>query len=228
MLAHPWPGNIRELQNMILQAVVMSESDRLEVHDLALPQAVGAAAPHVVAALASRSVAAEPPAAPEGPPDTSPDAEPSSGVGGDGWSRLRAALDAEVRAAAAAQPRASLPLGRWLADDLVLAALDVAGGTRARAANRLGLPLTTFARRLAQAVAERPISTRPPTWTAVSEGLAEVLAAPQPALADAIEALLLDVVVIRVPGHLAYAASLLDLSTPTLKRRLAARADSRP
>jgi hydrogenase-4 transcriptional activator len=229
VLSHPWPGNVRELQNVILQAVVMSEADRLEVNDLALPPVVGESAPHAVAAPASRPVPAQPPPAPDGPPGTSPDPESASRAGGDGWSNLRAALDAEVCAAAAAQPRASLPIGRWLADDLVLAALDVAGGTRARAADRLGLPLTTFARRLAQAVAERPISTRPPTWTAVTEALAEVLAAPgaaRSALADAIEVLLLDVVVTRVPGHLAYAASLLDLSTPTLKRRLAARAES--
>ena len=46
-------------------------------------------------------------------------------------------------------------------------------------------------------------------------------------LADRVDALLLDVVMHRVPSQLSYAASLLDLSTPTLKRRLASRAASR-
>lgn len=34
LLAHPWPGNIRELQNAIEQAVVLSEGGRLDVADL--------------------------------------------------------------------------------------------------------------------------------------------------------------------------------------------------
>ena len=99
---------------------------------------------------------------------------------------------------------------------------------RARAAERLGLPLTTFSRRLTQALAARPITTRPPSWTAVATSLAAVVAAserPDECLADAVDALLLDVVLAHVPSHLAYAASLLDLSTPTLKRRQAARGD---
>ncbi|MCA9045034.1 MAG: sigma-54-dependent Fis family transcriptional regulator, partial [Planctomycetaceae bacterium] len=31
---HAWPGNIRELQNVIERAVVLAESDEIEVHDL--------------------------------------------------------------------------------------------------------------------------------------------------------------------------------------------------
>jgi DNA-binding protein Fis len=83
---------------------------------------------------------------------------------------------------------------------------------------------------LAQATAERAITTRPPSWETVREALAAVAAALDSAdgcLADRVDALLLDVVVDHVPAQLSYAASLLDLSTPTLKRRLAARAQSR-
>ena len=35
--AHPWPGNIRELENCIEGAVVMSAGEALDVHDLPLP-----------------------------------------------------------------------------------------------------------------------------------------------------------------------------------------------
>ena len=131
-----------------------------------------------------------------------------------------------MRAAATARPRPGWPLGRWLAADLVLAAHDAAAGVRVRAAERLGLPLTTYARRLTQALADRPMTTRPPSWAPVAEALAAVVAAParpDGCLADRVDAALLDSVARHVPGHLAYAATLLDLSTPTLKRRLAAR-----
>jgi hypothetical protein len=65
----------------------------------------------------------------------------------------------------------------------------------------------------------------------VTAALAALVQAADPGavpLADRVEALLLDVVVGHVPGHLTYAASLVDVSTPTLKRRLAARDASRP
>ena len=98
----------------------------------------------------------------------------------------------EVRAAAAPPARApAWPLGRWLAADLVLAAHDAAAGVRVRAAERLGLPLTTYARRLTQALADRPMTTRPPSWAPVTEALAAVVAAParpDGCLADRVDA----------------------------------------
>lgn len=35
--AHAWPGHIRELENVIQQALLRCEGDRIEAHDLALP-----------------------------------------------------------------------------------------------------------------------------------------------------------------------------------------------
>lgn len=66
----------------------------------------------------------------------------------DAWDHLRQALDGEVQRAAAANPRLNLPLGRWLAHELVLVAHEQSAGIGARAAARIGLPQTTFARRL--------------------------------------------------------------------------------
>jgi DNA-binding NtrC family response regulator len=42
LLTHPWPGNIRELANVIERAVVLCAGDSIHPEDLALP---GAAAP---------------------------------------------------------------------------------------------------------------------------------------------------------------------------------------
>ncbi len=38
LLAYPWPGNIRELENIIQQAMVMSTGDVIRTRDLRLPE----------------------------------------------------------------------------------------------------------------------------------------------------------------------------------------------
>jgi DNA-binding NtrC family response regulator len=224
VLAHAWPGNVRELQNVILQAVVMSEGDRLAPADLGLPPAPPGDD------LAAAAMLGPPSTSPEHSPPALPESStPAIGVTS-AWDTFRARLDAAVTATVAAQPRASWPLGRWLAADLTLAAHDAAGGVRARAAERLGVPLSTYVRRWSQATADRAITTRPPSWDAVTAALADVVTSVdvhEGRLADRVDALLLDIVVGHVPAQLTYAASLLDLSPPTLKRRLAARAAPR-
>jgi diguanylate cyclase (GGDEF)-like protein len=220
VIAYTWPGNVRELQNVILQAVVLSDGERLTAADLAVPGLDAAPSAGAVA----------PPDSPVAPAVTGPHerggAPDVPSTSATTWSTFRERLDAQVAAAVAARPRSTWPLGRWLAADLVQAALDASDGVRSRAAERVGLPLTTYTRRLAQATADREFTPRPASWTPVAEALAAVVAAAAPAgdgLADRVEALLLDVVIHHVPAHLAQAAVLLDLSTPTLKRRLAAR-----
>ena len=224
VLAHAWPGNVRELQNVILQAVVLSESDRLEVADLALPDITGGP---------DAPPGASVPPASDGTPAALPAPGDASGFDA-AWTALQARLDDEVRAAATARPRPGWPLGRWLAADLVLAAIDVAAGVRVRAAERLGLPLTTYARRLTQALADRPMTTRPPSWAPVVEALAAVVAAPAPpdgSLADRVDAALLDSVARacpRPPGLRGDAARPVHAHAEATPRRPSRRAGDRP
>ncbi len=42
MLAYSWPGNIRELQNVVERGVLLSDGALITVHDLGLPEAAGA------------------------------------------------------------------------------------------------------------------------------------------------------------------------------------------
>ncbi|MCZ6713221.1 MAG: sigma-54 dependent transcriptional regulator [Deltaproteobacteria bacterium] len=41
LMAYSWPGNVRELCNTLERAVLMSESDEIDVHDLGLPSPAG-------------------------------------------------------------------------------------------------------------------------------------------------------------------------------------------
>ncbi len=109
---------------------------------------------------------------------------------------------------------------------MVLVAHEHAAGVGARAAVRIGLPQTTFARRLRHADTDRQLTARPASWTAVRGALAAAIAAPDlvpEGFADRVETLLLDVVLRYAPSPLAYAAALMGLSPPTMKQRLAVR-----
>ncbi|MBL8138476.1 MAG: hypothetical protein JNL48_17775, partial [Acidobacteria bacterium] len=110
-----------------------------------------------------------------------------------------------------------------------LVAHEQAAGIGARAAARIGLPQTTFARRLRHAETDRSLTARPATWNAVKAALAAVVGAPDlpsDALADRAESLLLEIVLAIAPSPVAHAAALMGLSPPTMKQRLAARAAS--
>jgi hypothetical protein len=72
---------------------------------------------------------------------------PIDGLNGSPWAALRAALRQQVTTAVNSGG-VPIPLGRWLAEDLVLAADKANNGTARRASTTLGMAETTFRRRL--------------------------------------------------------------------------------
>ena len=65
LLAHPWPGNIRELENVIERCLLFSDGDYIELGDL--PAEVGGVTPRAAAT-------------PEGPPAEEGALEPTPGL----------------------------------------------------------------------------------------------------------------------------------------------------
>jgi len=134
-------------------------------------------------------------------------------------------LAAEVKAAVASGAKFGPPLAKWLARDLVLEAFQQAGGIASKAATYVGLPETTFSRRLRQAEVEAASTRTPDSWVSVRAALADLLRAPDRTpgnLVGHMDDLLFQLVVTEVPDGVNQAAGLMGVSVPTMKRRLAA------
>ena len=224
MLAYRWPGNVRELQNRLLRAVLLADGEALTPEHMPL-QADG-----VVLALEQSRVGGTPPqtartasvseSAPE--PWRHAEACPAGAA-----MTLREALACAARAAADAPPRQRPPLGRWLADGIVLAALAECDGVARRAAAAVGLPETTYARRLERAQRDAGLSARPEYWAAVHAAVVQAVRQrkAQPvgtSLLDVAEACLIEEIERCLPGDPRAGAMLLGTSTITFRRRLTA------
>jgi DNA-binding protein Fis len=138
--------------------------------------------------------------------------------------RLRAALAREIEAVLTTSSRLPPPMGRWLSEDLVLEASEASGGVAARAAPMLGLPESTYRRRLNQTAAQHDagLSPRYPSWQAVRDILALLVRAGEPdgvPLLELSETILLDEVLSRVKDDNRTGAALLGVAPLTFRQR---------
>jgi hydrogenase-4 transcriptional activator len=210
-LAHHWPGNVRELQNRVMQAVILCEGSEVRPEDL-----LGRSPADGVAAASSST------AAPADRLDRGP------------WDVLRVRLARVVDEAVGRGARHAPPLGRWLDEDLVLAAHGRAGGVLRRAAALVGVPEATFRRRYdqaARAAAAAP-AHRSPGWDEVRACLDEVVQSPAGGHNRIDEAgeLLLQLVESHPAADLRLKCALVAVTPPTYRLRVAAldRAPKRP
>ena len=214
--AYPWPGNVRELQNLIMTSVLFCDAAEVDVADLHGFQAAVRPGGPVPPPSYSAPVR-EAPLAPR-PALSGPSA-------GDPVVTLRQALSREIASAVAAGRASLVPLGKWLAEDLILAADRMAAGVSRRGAELLGLPDSTYRRQLQAAAARRTagLSVRSSTWAEVAGLLEDFIKARREDtdVCQWAEAGLLAEIESAVPGDPRTAAALLGVTEPTLLRRRA-------
>ncbi len=213
-----WPGNVRELQNRIMQAVILCDRDELDADGLSLPLEPAAAE-----ALPPSWPGGEAPAPAPAPAIAGPE------ISGDSWERLRVALGRELDVALAGERDFLHPLGTWIREDLILEADRLAGGVARQAAQSVGIPETTFRRRLAKAVRQRKagLLARSGRWNEVQAVLAEVIRAGADGGADGGKDLvrralrvLLGEILERLPDDVPTGSQLLGVTPPTFRARI--------
>ena len=200
MSSYAWPGNVRELRNKMIRAVILCQGDLIDTPELDL-----------------QTDDLQPPPAIQGQA-----AEQGTDSLTEIESAIREAMEAQL--AQCLENDILLPLGQWLEQDLILAALESSGQVNLQAASSLGIPESTLRRKLARYRSTglrrpadfethwQPLIAMLPAWisAATREGLDPV---------GHLHQLLLGLVDRRANTQ-SQAAALVGVSPPTYRRQI--------
>jgi diguanylate cyclase (GGDEF)-like protein len=228
-LRYPWPGNVRELQNLVIRAAILTDSseigpadffletsDQVEQlvspsnddsigHSISLPVDVSKSAfdyTHV------RDV------------DLDPDNLASH------WQKLRELVSHQIQLVTSQYPMPPIPFGDWLNDDLVLIAYKKADNVSRQAALLIGIPESTFRRKLkkARGLSVNNLAPRTSEWDEVRRQLSYLVERKNSRKQDLnkkIQQLLFSEIMELIPQNIGVSARLMGVSEPTFRKRLA-------
>jgi DNA-binding NtrC family response regulator len=218
LLGHSWPGNVRELHNRILQSVILSDST--EIHPINL----GLSVPGDSTSVRAISTLHAPMQQDSSTKQLESEGAPLS-TDTDLWFTLRRFLGEQIDLASQGPASLKFPLGSWLRDDL-LVETDIAVSRVARkAAAIVGMPESTFRRRLRQALDQEQsgLATRSESWPEVREvlnRLAVLAKEGEEGLLHRTQSVLLQEILERFSGDVRSGSQLLGVSPPTFRRRI--------
>ena len=229
LLAYPWPGNIRELQNTIIRAVVIAKKESIGMEELNL-NLRGLSKPaetfhhpgHQV--FSSLTYNAMPVGGVQLTDQQLVAGQSQMETSKDICKRLRESLITMIQTVLEADQ--AVPLGRWLTEDLVLAADRIEKGVARRAALRLGLAETTFRRQLEKLkrAEQAGVLSRTPDWANIRPILNEFAASADEIasenMIEQIRTMLLQEIIKRIPKDKSTGSALMGISLPTYQRRL--------
>ena len=219
LMNHDWPGNVQELKLAILQACVTSRANQIDLQDLRFLDLapIEETAPVEVTEVATNtSSRAEAVAIDTNNPDS--------------WALLSNFLGQQIQQLLTAS-QYEAPIGRWLADSVVLSAAEVNQYVARRAAKLLGVPETTLRRQLrkAQQNADNPFQVTSQEWLADQGNLrtllTRIMSEPQAdpeqnSLADQFQSLVLAEITRQVGENRKLGAALMGVTPPTYSRWL--------
>jgi diguanylate cyclase (GGDEF)-like protein len=217
MLAYNWPGNVRELQNRVMKAVILSEGGDIDLGALGIDSTEGSpTAPEEVPAIPPARTPKSAPDIPAPPDSTHPRPAKSA------WTTLVETLERQIDSAAGNGRRGAVPLGRWLDEDLVREAWEASNSVYSRGADFLGIPETTYRRKVTRVLAdaEAGLSPRSSEWNTVRPLLADWLRSDHTRGDNRLNAArqeLLTMVAGRIPNEPSFAAALMGVTPVTYR-----------
>ncbi len=234
LCSHSWPGNVRELQHTMVRAALTAEHAAIAEEDIVLLPETGEHGPgeetggREVSAIQLSAAPPTPHPVVENEPSVAPQ---------DPWQPLRDELMGQIDAALTQNKSRPVPLGRWLTEDLVIAAAKASDNVSRRAARLVGVPESTFRRHFEKATAELQagLNNRTENWGRVQPlidklvSMAKERAGDEQSdtdLLDEARLVLLDDVQARLPQKISVGAALMGVTSPTYKRWLRARDES--
>ncbi len=211
LVHYAWPGNVRELQNRILQSVILCEDEVIGSRELGIATNAG-----------DTPVVEQPAAAPRGI-ELLPGI-PAIPPGEELWDDLRELLRNLIDLSQTATPPMRFPLGSWLRDDLLIEATMATGQAVRDAARLVGMPESTFRRRLRAAVErqESGLASRMEGWDRVRAALANLTRSKDQGGGDLqarTQEILLREILDGVPNDAQVGSQILGVSPPTFRRR---------
>ena len=237
LVNHGWPGNVRELQNRLMQAVLLCDQEVLTPEELNLQGSGGERTVLPFSTAQGESQSADAPTV-EGSDGTDVVTDPArpaplhdaaDAVPGESVASLveglRSRLGAEISAVSVDSGEIP-PLGRWLGEELLLVADEIADGGLNRGARVVGIPASTYRRRLARAKEGNGFaqSPRPEDWVVVRDIL-RLLAAQETDSGVNLQAVtehaLLNEILARYPGNTRVGSALMGVTPPTFRSRVA-------
>ncbi len=225
LLAYPWPGNIRELQNTIMRTAVISKKDSIDVDILNLKPSVLSQSKEN---SHNDSTANSLPLHLGGViiPTQKPIELAETNTCAEIWEQLRHVLIKKLQLVLQADSTVAIPLGRWLTEDLVLEADRFDSGVARRASIRLGIPETTFRRQLVKLkqAEQAGVLSRTADWMNIKPLLAELITnAEENASENMLEqmrAMLLEEIFKLIPKDKTLGSALMGVTLPTYQRWL--------
>jgi len=232
LLEYPWPGNVRELQNTMIRAVVLSNSEIVGSENLQFSEKIehrfSDDATEQVSPPVKQLIGGVAPLYNMPTPIHTQEETFTSAINTereDPWQQLRYALNQQLTDALNGG-KIPVPLGKWLNEDLVLAASEVTNGNARRAAIMLGLAETTFRRQLEKvnASVQAGLLVRTSSWSTLLPILNSIinsinLESQQDIIGQA-RLMLLEQVLNKVPQDNKKGAALMGVTGPTYRRLL--------